>query len=129
VTARRVRRVLIVDDNEDTRDMYSLYLQHGGWHVEVKLDGEEGLEAARSRSFDVIVMDLSMPRMDGVEATRRLKADERTRQIPVLIVTGHALGSYAAEAKAAGADGFCLKPCPPEQLEKEIERVLKTRGT
>jgi CheY-like chemotaxis protein len=73
-------------------------------------------------------MDLAMPKMDGVEATRRLKTDERTRQIPIIIVSGHAMQGLAGAARAAGAEGYCMKPCPPETLEREIERVLAGRS-
>ena len=65
-----------------------------------------------------------MPKMDGVEATRRLKTDERTRPIPIIIVSGHAMQGLAGAARAAGAEGYCMKPCSPETLEREIERVL-----
>src|SRR6266850_6431775 len=77
----RLRRILIIDDIEDSREMYAFYLEHSGWHVEVASDGEMGLQLALTAPFDVIVMDLAMPKMDGVEVTRRLKTDERTRQI------------------------------------------------
>src|SRR5262249_6948206 len=121
---RQRRRVLIVDDNEDNRDMYAYYLEHVGWHVEVASDAETAIATARSAPFTIIIMDISMPGMDGAEATRQLKADPRTRAIPVLIVTGHALGGLADAAMAAGADGYCLKPCPPETLEEEMAHIL-----
>ena len=108
------RRILIVDDVEDNRDMYAVYLEHAGFHVEVAPDGEAGLQMAQNEPFDVVVMDLSMPRMDGWEATRRLKADERTRHIPILILTGHALKGAESEALAAGGEPYCMKPCLPE---------------
>src|SRR5437879_7579505 len=121
--ARR-RRILVVDDIEDSRDLYAFYLNHVGYHVTVALDGETAIQLAQQQRFDVIVMDLSMPKMDGVEATRRLKTDERTRQIPIIIVSGHAMQGLAGAARAAGAEGYCMKPCSPETLEREIERVL-----
>ena len=99
-------------------------LNHVGYHVTVALDGETAIELAQQQRFDVIVMDLAMPKMDGVEATRRLKTDERTRQIPIIIVSGHAMQGLAGAARAAGAEGYCMKPCSPETLEREIERVL-----
>ena len=121
------RRILIVDDVEDNRDMYAVYLEHAGFHVEVAPDGEAGLQMAQNEPFDVVVMDLSMPRMDGWEATRRLKADERTRHIPILILTGHALKGAEREALAAGGDRYCMKPCLPEQLEEEIRQLLRPK--
>jgi two-component system, cell cycle response regulator DivK len=124
--AGRRRRVLIVDDNEDNRDLYAFYLEQQGFHVEVAPDGEAGLQVAQAEHFDVVVMDLSMPKLDGLEATRRLKADARTRNVPVIIVTGHASKQHAEAATAAGAAAFCLKPYPPETLEAEIDRVLQS---
>jgi len=121
--ARR-RRILVVDDIEDSRELYAFYLNHVGYHVTVALDGETAIRLAQQQRFDVIVMDLAMPKMDGVEATRRLKTDERTRQIPIIIVSGHAMQGLAGAARAAGAEGYCMKPCSPETLEREIERVL-----
>jgi len=123
--AQRRRRILIVDDVEDIRDMYAFYLEHNGWYVEVAPDGETGIRLAQTAPFDVIVMDLAMPKMDGVAATRLLKSDARTRHIPIIIVSGHALQGIAGAALAAGAEGYCMKPCSPEALEQEIERVLK----
>ena len=118
------RRILVVDDIEDSRDLYAFYLNHVGYHVTVALDGETAIRLAQQQRFDVIVMDLAMPKMDGVEATRRLKSDARTRQIPIIIVSGHAMQGLAGAARAAGAEGYCMKPCSPETLEREIERVL-----
>jgi len=118
------RRILVVDDIEDSRDLYAFYLNHVGYHVTVALDGETAIRLAQQQRFDIIVMDLAMPKMDGVEATRCLKTDERTRQIPIIIVSGHAMHGLAGAARAAGAEGYCMKPCSPEALEREIERVL-----
>jgi len=119
------RRILIVDDNEDTREMYAYYLKSVGWHVEVAPEGETGIALAQQPDgFDVIVMDLSMPKVDGWEAIRRLKADERTKSIPILLLTGHPINGAADVALAQGAAGYCRKPCPPEQLEQEIEHLL-----
>jgi two-component system, cell cycle response regulator DivK len=104
--------------------LYAFYLNHVGYHVTVALDGETAIRLAQQQRFDIIVMDLAMPKMDGVEATRCLKTDERTRQIPIIIVSGHAMHGLAGAARAAGAEGYCMKPCSPEALEREIERVL-----
>ncbi len=99
-------RILIVDDSEDVREMYAFYLREVGCHVEVAPDGAAGVQFAERGSFDVIVMDFAMPTMDGREATRRLKADERTRHIPIIILTGEANGGAAA-ALANGAASYC----------------------
>ena len=104
--------------------MYAFYLERHGFYVAVAADGEAGIRTAQSEPFDVIVMDLSMPRMDGVEATKQLKADARTREVPIIVVTGHALRGKAQEAVVAGARSYCVKPCLPEQLHEEIERAL-----
>jgi len=82
------------------------------------------LQRAVDTSPDIILMDLSLPVMDGWEATRRLKADERTASIPVVALTGHALAGISEGAKKAGCDAFVTKPCLPEDLVKEIRRIL-----
>jgi len=117
--------VLLVDDYPDAREMYAEYLQFSGFDVVEAGNGLEALERAIDRTPDVILMDLSLPVMDGWEATRRLKADERTKHIPVLAVTGHALTGISEDAKRAGCDGFITKPCLPEDLTAEIRKVLE----
>jgi two-component system cell cycle response regulator DivK len=117
--------VLVVDDFADNREMYCEYLTFSGYEVIEAKNGAEALEAAQTRAPDIIVMDLSLPVMDGWEATRRLKADERTRRIPVVALTGHALPGHSKGARAAGCDSFLAKPCPPDQLVAEIKRMLE----
>jgi two-component system cell cycle response regulator DivK len=117
-------RVLLVDDYPDAREMYSEYLQFSGFDVVEAANGMEALQSAIDRSPDIILMDLSLPVMDGWEATRRLKADERTASIPVVALTGHALAGISEGAKKAGCDAFVTKPCLPEDLVKEIRRIL-----
>jgi two-component system, cell cycle response regulator DivK len=116
--------VLVVDDFADNREMYSEYLSFSGYDVIEARNGLEALEAARQRLPDIIIMDLSLPVMDGWEATRRLKADERTRRIPVVALTGHALAGHSKGAQEAGCDSFLAKPCLPDQLVAEIRRML-----
>src|SRR6476659_4261950 len=116
--------VLLVDDYPDAREMYSEYLQFSGFDVVEAANGIEALQSALDRTPDIIVMDLSLPVMDGCEATRRLKADERTASIPVVALTGHALAGISEGAKRAGCDAFVTKPCLPEDLVKEIRKVL-----
>jgi CheY-like chemotaxis protein len=118
-------RVLLVDDYPDAREMYSEYLQFSGFDVVEAANGMEALQSAIDRSPDIILMDLSLPVMDGWEATRRLKADERTASIPVVALTGHALAGISEGAKKAGCDAFVTKPCLPEDLVKEIRRILE----
>src|SRR6202007_2476759 len=117
-------RVLIVDDYPDAREMYSEYLQFSGFDVVEAPSGMEALQRVVDAAPDIILMDLSLPVMDGWEATRRLKADKRTAAIPVVALTGHALAGILEGAKKAGCDAFVTKPCLPEDLVKEIQKVL-----
>src|SRR5262252_4310490 len=116
--------VLLVDDYPDAREMYAEYLEFSGYAIVQAGNGVEAIDRAIDSHPDVILMDLSLPVMDGWEATRRLKADDRTKAIPVLAVTGHALTGMSNEAIKAGCDGFITKPCLPEDLLTEIRKVL-----
>ena len=124
--SRRKSIVLVVDDFADNREMYSEYLAFSGYEVIEAKNGIEAVEAAHERLPDIIIMDLSLPVMDGWEATRRLKADERTRRIPIVALTGHALAGHSKGAKEAGCDSFLAKPCLPDQLVAEIRRMLES---
>ena len=117
-------RVLVVDDYPDAREMYAEYLQYSGFDVIEAGNGIEALERAADSAPDIILMDLSLPVMDGWEATRRLKADKATADIPIVALTGHALAGILEGAKKAGCDAFVTKPCLPEDLVKEIRRIL-----
>jgi two-component system, cell cycle response regulator DivK len=117
-------RVLLVDDYPDAREMYTEYLEFSGFDVVEAGNGMEALQRAAESTPDIILMDLSLPVMDGWEATRRLKADERTASIPVVALTGHALAGISEGAKRAGCDAFVTKPCLPEDLVKEIRKIL-----
>ena len=121
--------VLIVDDYPDAREMYSEYLQFSGFDVVEAANGIEALKHAVEAAPDIILMDLSLPVMDGWEATRRLKSDTRTAGIPVVALTGHALAGISEGAKKAGCDAFVTKPCLPEDLVKEIRKVLESGST
>jgi len=118
--------VLVVDDFADNREMYCEYLSFCGYDVIEARNGAEALEEARSRMPDIIIMDLSLPVMDGWEATRRLKADQRTNAIPVVALTGHAMQGHSKGAIEAGCDSFVAKPCLPDQLVAEIRKMLST---
>jgi two-component system cell cycle response regulator DivK len=118
------RRVLVVDDYPDAREMYAEYLQYSGFDVIEAGNGIEALERAADSAPDIILMDLSLPVMDGWEATRRLKADKATAHIPIVALTGHALAGILEGARKAGCDAFVTKPCLPEDLVKEIQKVL-----
>ena len=116
--------ILVVDDYDDAREMYAEYLRFCGFRVADARNGNEALEQAFTLMPDLILMDLSLPGMDGWEATRQLKADERTRQIPVVALTGHALAGASEGAKKAGCDSFVTKPCLPDDLVVEVRRML-----
>jgi two-component system, cell cycle response regulator DivK len=117
--------VLVVDDYQDAREMYAEYLSFSGFRVEEASNGAEALQKAVALVPDVILMDLSLPGMDGWTATRALKSDERTLHIPVVALTGHALAGASESARQAGCDAFVTKPCLPEELVVELRRVLQ----
>jgi two-component system, cell cycle response regulator DivK len=118
--------ILVVDDYQDAREMYAEYLQFSGFRVAEARNGNEAVEQAFALKPDLILMDLSLPGMDGWEATRQLKSDERTRHIPVVALTGHALAGASEGAKKAGCDSFVTKPCLPDDLVVEVRRMLST---
>jgi two-component system cell cycle response regulator DivK len=117
-------RVLLVDDYRDALEMYTEYLEFSGFEVVQAVNGIEALARAFDWAPDIILMDLSLPVMDGWEATRRLKADARTASIPVVALTGHEVAGLSAGARRAGCDAFVTKPCLPEDLVLEIRKVL-----
>jgi two-component system, cell cycle response regulator DivK len=121
--------VLVVEDYQDAREMYAAYLTFSGYRVAEATNGIEAIEKTLELMPDIILMDLSLPRMDGWEATRRLKVDDRTRHIPIVALTGHALAGHAEGAKQAGCDSFVTKPCLPDALVAEIQRMLEARET
>jgi CheY-like chemotaxis protein len=116
--------VLVVDDVEDGREIVAEYLGFRGYRMATAADGHEALARAFELAPDIILMDLSLPGIDGWEVTRRLKADPRTRRTPVIALTAHALQSSREEALAAGCDSVVTKPCLPKDLEREIEKQL-----
>ena len=118
--------ILVVDDYQDAREMYAEYLQFSGFRVAEAKNGNEAVEQAFALKPDLILMDLSLPGIDGGEATRRLKADDATRHIPIVALTGHALAGASEGAKRAGCDSFVTKPCLPDDLVVEVRRMLNT---
>ena len=116
--------VLVVDDFADAREMYGEYLKFCGFRVAEAQNGVEAIEKAKRLKPDLILMDLSMPVVDGWEATRRLKADASTKGIPVVALTGHAMAGHSESAKSAGCDVVITKPCLPHDLIKEIKKVI-----
>ena len=116
--------VLVVDDFEDNRSMYVEYLQFQGFRVAEAVNGEEAVERATKLRPALVVMDLSLPVMDGWEATRRLKANPQTKDIVIIALTGHAEASHAKKALDAGCDDFVAKPCLPDQLVARIREHI-----
>ena len=108
--------------------MYAAYLSFSGYRVAEATNGVEAIEKTIELLPDIILMDLALPRMDGWEATRRLKLDERTKHIPNVALTGHALAGYAEGASQAGCDAFVTKPCLPDALVAEIQRMLSAKS-
>jgi two-component system cell cycle response regulator DivK len=119
-----VPRILLVEDNEMNRDMLSRRLQRRGYSVAIAEDGERGLSMACSEIPDLILMDLSLPFIDGCEVTRRLKANPRTREIPVIVLTAHALVRDRERAFDAGCDDYDTKPVDFSRLIGKIENFL-----
>ena len=127
MTDQNAPLILVVDDYQDAREMYAEYLQFSGFRVAEARNGNEAVAQAFSLRPDLILMDLSLPGMDGWEATRLLKGDDRTKHIPVVALTGHALAGASEGAKKAGCDSFVTKPCLPDALVAEIQRMLSAR--
>lgn len=116
--------ILVVEDYDDAREMYVEYLSFTGFRVESATNGLEAIEMTHRLKPDLVLMDLALPKLDGWEATRRLKSDPATARIPVIALTGHALAGHAERAREAGCDSFITKPCVPDELVAEISRVL-----
>ncbi len=117
-------RILLVEDNEMNRDMLSRRLERRGYAVVCALDGQQGLDLAARERPDLILMDMSLPVLDGWEATRRLKADADLRQIPVIALTAHAMASDEKSAREAGCDDFDTKPVELSRLLVKIQTLL-----
>lgn len=120
--------VLVVDDFQDNREMFAEFLSLSGFRVAEASTGREAIDRAFELIPDVILMDLSLPELDGWEATRKLKGDPRTEHIPIVALTGHALADHSRDAKEAGCDAFLTKPCLPEVLVVEIRRMLAKKA-
>lgn len=117
--------ILLVEDNELNRDMLSRRLIRRGYEVLMAVDGAQGIEIAQTQMPNLILMDMSLPVVDGWEATRRIKADERTKTIPVIALTAHAMASDREKAMAAGCDDYDTKPV---QLDRLLEKIVAWLG-
>jgi CheY-like chemotaxis protein len=117
-------KILLVEDNEMNRDMLSRRLLRKGYQVALALDGQSGLEMTQTELPDLVLMDMSLPVLDGWEATRRLKADPATRHIPIIALTAHAMSSDREKALEAGCDDYDTKPVELLRLLTKIEALL-----
>ena len=118
-------KILLVEDNELNRDMLSRRLERKGYSVAMAVDGQQGVDMAASEVPDLILMDMSLPVLDGWEATRRIKTDERTRHIPIIALTAHAMQGDEDKAKEAGCDDYDTKPV---ELPRLLEKMAKLLG-
>ncbi len=119
-----MKRVLLVEDNELNRDMLSRRLARRGFEVLIAVDGEEGIRMTREQRPDIVLLDMSLPVIDGLEAARQLKADADTHAIPLLALTAHALTEDRERALAAGCDDFDTKPVDLPRLLEKMEALL-----
>ncbi|MCP4716277.1 MAG: response regulator [Deltaproteobacteria bacterium] len=120
-------KILLIEDNEMNRDMLSRRLSRRGYELVIAADGEQGLAIVQSEMPDLILMDMSLPVLDGWEATRRLKSAPETRSIPVIALTAHAMAGDKAKALSAGCDDYDTKPVEFHRLLEKIQRHLDNR--
>lgn len=121
--------ILLVDDYPDGLEVWSLYLRMCGFEVFTAADGVSAIEQAQSRHPSIVILDLELPKMGGIEAARRLRADSATAGIPLIAVTGHSDAARLDEARLAGFDLILIKPCDPDRLVGEIQRLLAMPNT
>ena len=120
-------KILLVEDNEMNRDMLARRLERKGFEVVIAVDGQAGIDMASSASADIILMDLSLPVIDGWEATRRIKADPATQSTPVIALTAHAMAGDEQKALEAGCDDYDTKPIDLQRLLQKISNLLGTQ--
>lgn len=122
--APRLAKILLVEDNELNRDMLSRRLTRRGYDVVIAVDGQEGVDKAHSESPALILMDMSLPKIDGWEATRQLKGDDETKSIPIIALTAHAMRGDREKALESGCDDYDTKPVDLPRLIEKIEKLL-----
>ena len=120
-------KILLVEDNEMNRDMLSRRLERRGYEVVIAVDGQQGVDLAQSASPDLILMDMSLPVIDGWEATRQLKAMERMKEVPIIALTAHAMSGDREKALEAGCDDYDTKPIELPRLLGKIETLLGSK--
>ena len=120
-------RILLVEDNDMNRDMLSRRLVRNGYEVLLAMDGQQGVDMALSEHPDLILMDMSLPVIDGWEATRRIKSNDATRQIPVIALTAHAMAGDREKTMEAGCDDYDTKPVEISRLVRKIAVLLKPK--
>ena len=120
-----MNKILLVEDNEMNRDMLSRRLERKGHSVIIALDGQQAVDMAMAELPALILMDMSLPVLDGWEATRRIKADQRTKHIPIIALTAHAMQGDEQKAREAGCDDYDTKPVELPRLLEKIEKLLK----
>jgi two-component system cell cycle response regulator DivK len=125
----RVAKILLVEDNEMNRDMLSRRLKRNGYDVVIAIDGQQGVDMAASEAPDLILMDMSLPVIDGWEATRRVKANEATRGIPVIALTAHAMAGDREKAIEAGCEDYDTKPVEITRLLEKITTLLGPKAS
>ncbi|HEX5076923.1 MAG TPA: response regulator [Gemmatimonadaceae bacterium] len=121
------RTILLVEDNTDNRIIYRRALEHFGYTVIEALDGEEAIRLATERVPDLVLMDISIPRIDGWEATKAIRADPRTKAVPVVALTAHAMPADRARASEIGFASYLTKPIQPRKVVEEVERLTSAR--
>jgi len=122
-------KLLLIEDNEMNRDMLSRRLTRRGYEVAIAIDGAQGVEMARTETPDLVLMDLSLPIIDGWEATRLIKASAETKHLPVIGLTAHAMAGDREKALEAGCDDYDTKPIELERLLKKVEALLEGKSS
>jgi len=121
-------KILLVEDNEMNRDMLSRRLQRKGFEVEMAVDGRQGVDMALANQYDLILMDMSLPELDGWEATRRVREGHGDKRVPIIALTAHAMSGDREKAMAAGCDDYDTKPVELDRLLGKINALLKPAG-
>jgi chemosensory pili system protein ChpA (sensor histidine kinase/response regulator) len=117
--------ILIVEDTSEQRDLVSMYLEMNGYHVEVANDGLQGLAQARKLKPDLILMDLGMPKMDGYQMIAELRADDKLKDIPIVVISAWTAATHRDRARAAGADGFITKPFELGHILSTVQKYVQ----